>query len=59
MIMNLIILASVVIWIAAIYELIKPSKEQNSRKLIALTSVGTLSTLIITLTLFEDMFKVL
>ncbi|WP_371925058.1 hypothetical protein [Halobacillus sp. A1] len=57
--MNLIILASVVIWIAAIYELIKPSKEQNSRKLIALTSVGTLSTLIITLTLFEDMFKVL
>ena len=46
---------SVFIWIAAIYELIKPSKEQNNRKIITLTSFGTLSALIITVSLFQSL----
>ncbi|MEI3611927.1 hypothetical protein [Pseudogracilibacillus sp. SO30301A] len=51
-------IASAFIWIAAIYELIKPSKEQNNRKIIVLTSLGTLSTLVITISLFQNMLGV-
>lgn len=54
MTMTLIIIASMLIWIAAINELIKPSKEQNNRKIITLTSFGTSSTLIITVSLFQS-----
>ncbi|MEI3605420.1 hypothetical protein SPD48_06920 [Pseudogracilibacillus sp. SE30717A] len=53
MTMSIIVIASAFIWIAAIYELIKPSKKQNNRKIIILTSFGTLSTLIITISLFQ------
>ncbi|GAA5416149.1 hypothetical protein Pryu01_01181 [Paraliobacillus ryukyuensis] len=49
--MTMIAVASAFIWIATIYELIKPSKEQNNRKIITLTSFGTLSTLIVTVSL--------
>lgn len=48
------IIVSAIIWIAAIYELIKPAEEQNSRKVIILTSFGALSTLIITIVLFQN-----
>lgn len=53
MIMTIIIIASMLIWIAAINELIKPSREHNNRKIITLTSFGTLSTVIITVSLFR------
>ena len=49
MAMSIIAIATALIWIAAIYELIKPSKEQNNRKVITLTAFGTLSTLVITI----------
>lgn len=52
--MIIISIVSAFIWIAAIYELIKPLKEQNNRKIITLTSFGTLSTLIITISLFQN-----
>ena len=55
MTMTIIVIASAFIWIAAIYELIKPSKKQNNRKIITLTSFGTLSTLIITISLFQKL----
>ena len=55
MTMTLIIIASMFIWIVAINELIKPSKKQNDRKIIILTSFGTLSTLIITVSLFQSL----
>ncbi len=54
MTMTLIIIASMFIWIVAINELIKPSKKQDDRKIIILTSFGTLSTLIITVSLFQS-----
>ncbi|MED3550213.1 hypothetical protein [Cytobacillus praedii] len=55
MAMSIIAIASAFIWIAAIYEIIKPSKEQNNRKIITLTSFGTLLTLIITISLFQSL----
>ncbi|MFD2656952.1 hypothetical protein [Gracilibacillus thailandensis] len=54
MTMGIIAIASTFMWIAAIHELIKPSKEQNNRKIITLTSFGTLSTLIVTLSLLQS-----
>jgi hypothetical protein len=53
--MSIITLASVLIWGAAINELSKPSKKQSVRKIIALTSLGSLSTLIITISLFQNL----
>lgn len=55
MAMIIIAIASAFIWIAAIYEIINPSKVQNNRKIITLTSFGTLSTLIITISLFQSL----
>ncbi|BAM46602.1 hypothetical protein [Amphibacillus xylanus] len=55
MTMTLIIIASMFIWIYAINELIKPSKKQNNRKIITLISFGSLSTLIITVSLFQSL----
>ncbi len=56
--MTIITIASAFIWIAAIYELIKPSKEQNNRKIITLISFGILTTLVITISLFQNMLGV-
>ncbi len=53
--MTIIVIVSIFIWIAAIHEMIKPSKEQNNRKIITLTSVGTLTTLIITISIFQSL----
>lgn len=55
MAMSIIALASTLIWIGAIYEINKPSKEQNIRKIITLTSFGSLSTLIITISFFQSL----
>ena len=55
MTMTLIIIASMFIWIYAINELIKPSNKQNNRKIITLISFGSLSTLIITVSLFQSL----
>lgn len=55
MTMTIIIIASMLIWIAAINELIKPSNKQNNQKIITLTSFGTLSTVIITISLFQSL----
>jgi hypothetical protein len=54
MAMSIIAIASTLIWIGVIYELIKPSKEQSIRKIITLTSFGSLSTVIITISLFQN-----
>ncbi|MDU1848426.1 MAG: hypothetical protein E6778_23205 [Niallia nealsonii] len=54
MVMSIIAIASAFIWITAIYEIIKPSKKQNIRKIITLITFGTLSTLIITISLFQS-----
>lgn len=55
MAMSIIAIASTLIWIGAIYEIIKPAKEQSIRKIITLTSFGSLSTVIITISLFQNL----
>ncbi|GAA0440945.1 hypothetical protein GCM10008983_17570 [Lentibacillus halophilus] len=52
--MSIISLASMFIWIAVIYELIKPSKEVSWRKTIPLMSAGSLLTLVLTVQAFQN-----
>lgn len=53
----LIILAivSTAIWIAVSKEAIKPTKEVNRRKMITLLSAGTLTAIILTVSLFQHL----
>ncbi|CAM3900261.1 MULTISPECIES: hypothetical protein [Bacillus cereus group] len=51
---NVISIVSIIIWIVLITELIKPSKEQNGRKIVTLLSAGSLSTLILTISLIQN-----
>ncbi|MCY8824263.1 hypothetical protein [Bacillus atrophaeus] len=51
-------IVSILIWIAVSRELVKSSKEngkvKNGRKIITLMSAGTLSTLLLTISLFQN-----
>lgn len=50
---NIISIVSIIIWIVLITELIKPSKEQNGRKIVMLLTSGCASTFILTVSLFK------
>ncbi|URM32537.1 hypothetical protein LLY41_19675 [Cytobacillus firmus] len=52
----IIALASIVIWISLSIELMKPSNEQNSRKIVILTAAGSVSTLVLTIPLLQNIF---
>lgn len=54
MTIGVIALLSFAVWYVAIKELSKPEKNQSSRKIITLTSSGTLLTLILTISLFQN-----
>ncbi|PFN27787.1 hypothetical protein COJ50_06595 [Bacillus cereus] len=51
---NIISIVSIIIWIVLITELIKPSKEQNGRKIVMLLTAGSASTLILTVSLIQS-----
>ncbi|KAA6452503.1 hypothetical protein [Bacillus atrophaeus] len=57
-IMSIVAIVSIVIWSAVSRELVKSSKEngkvKNGRKIITLMSAGTLSTLLLTISLFQN-----
>ncbi|MEC5425752.1 hypothetical protein QGM71_19980 [Virgibacillus sp. C22-A2] len=53
-IITIVAIVSIVIWIAVFRELVKSSKEKNGRKIITLISAGSLSTLILTISLFQN-----
>ncbi len=53
-IINIVAIVSIIIWIMVFRELIKSSKEDNRRKIITLVSAGSLSTLILTILLFQN-----
>jgi len=53
MLILIVSIASIVIWGAVTQELEKSSKDCNKRKIITLMSAGTLSTLILTIKLFQ------
>lgn len=50
----IIALAAIAVWSIQIYELLKPSKEQNNRKIVLLTSAGSLFTIILTVSFFKN-----
>ncbi|MCD5324441.1 hypothetical protein LQ226_11810 [Pontibacillus sp. HN14] len=50
-------IASIALWVIVSKEAVKPSKEINWWKMIPLLSAGSLSTLIITFTLFQSLFS--
>ena len=51
---NIISIVSIIIWIVLITELIKPSKEQNGRKIVMLLTAGSASTLILTVSFIQN-----
>ena len=51
---NIISIISIIIWIVLITELIKPSKEQNGRKIVTLVTAGSVSTLILTVSFIQN-----
>ncbi|MFJ8527371.1 hypothetical protein [Bacillus sp. NPDC094106] len=57
-IISIVALVSIVIWSAVSREIVKSSKknnkEKNGRKIITLMSAGILSTLILTISLFQN-----
>lgn len=55
MTIGIIAFLSFAIWYVAIQEFLKPEKNQDNRKIITLTSAGTLLTVILTFSLFQDM----
>lgn len=51
---NIISIISIIIWIVLITELIKPSKEQNGRKIVTLVTACSVSTLILTVSFIQN-----
>ena len=54
-IITIVVLLSVIIWFAVSREASKPSREIKWRKMIVLLSAGSLTTLIITISLFQSL----
>lgn len=51
----IVAIVSTVLWIAVSREAVKPTKEINSQKMITLLSAGSLSTFVITFSLFQSL----
>ncbi|WP_053219312.1 hypothetical protein [Virgibacillus senegalensis] len=54
-VMFILVIVSMAIWIMVSREAVKPSKDVNWRKMITLLSAGSLSTFILTITLFQNL----
>ncbi|MFP7732075.1 hypothetical protein ACLHDF_01365 [Priestia aryabhattai] len=50
----IVVIASILIWSAVSKEIVKSSKEKNKGKIITLISAGTLSTAVLTVSLFQN-----
>lgn len=53
--MGILSLITFVIWFVAIQEFLKPEKNQSNRKIMMLTSAGSLLTLALTISLFQTL----
>ncbi|WP_275210948.1 hypothetical protein [Priestia aryabhattai] len=53
--MGILSLITFVIWFVAIQESLKPEKNQSNRKIMMLTSAGSLLTLALTISLFQTL----
>jgi len=56
MFIGILALITIPVWTLLIYELIKPNEKHNNKKIILLTSFGTITTTILTVSLFQDFF---
>ncbi|MDI7744300.1 hypothetical protein QMK38_20010 [Lysinibacillus fusiformis] len=54
-VMFILVIVSMAIWITVSREAAKPSKEINWRKMITLLSAGSLSAIVISVTLFQSL----
>nr|WP_313800268.1 hypothetical protein [Cytobacillus sp.] len=54
-VITIVAVFSTVIWIAVSREAVKPAKKINRQKMITLLSAGSLSTLILTISLFQNL----
>ncbi|MCJ1907902.1 hypothetical protein [Planococcus ruber] len=50
----LIALLSIAVWYAALQEFLKPERKQSNRKIMTLTSTGTLP-VVLTISFFQDL----
>lgn len=53
--LRILAIVSTMIWITVSKEATKPTKEVNKRKMITLLSAGTLSTILLTVSLFQHL----
>ncbi|MYL38758.1 hypothetical protein [Halobacillus litoralis] len=53
----LLITASMVIWVAVTMELMKPRQQINMRKIIPLLTAGSLTTILITMKLIQNVMS--
>ncbi len=53
--MGILSLITFVIWFVVIQEFLKPEKNQSNRKIMMLTSAGSLLTLVLTISLFQTL----
>ncbi|TYS72018.1 hypothetical protein FZC80_21340 [Rossellomorea aquimaris] len=51
----ILVIVSMAVWVLVSREAVKPSKEIDWRKMITLLSAGSLSALVITITLFQNL----
>lgn len=54
-VITIVAIFSIVMWIAVSQETVKPSKKINRQKMITLLTAGSLSTLILTFSLFQNL----
>nr|WP_026672133.1 hypothetical protein [Alkalihalobacterium bogoriense] len=52
---GIISIITFVVWFLAIQEFAKPEKNQSNRKIITLTSTGSLLTLVLSISLFHNL----
>ncbi|MFK3937958.1 hypothetical protein ACI2JA_10695 [Alkalihalobacillus sp. NPDC078783] len=54
MTIGLLALFTMPVWMFQIHEFLKPKEQQNNKKIVLLTSLGSLMTTIITISLIQD-----
>lgn len=52
---GILTLLTSVVWIIVIQEFLKPEKKQSNRKIVTLTSAGSLLTFVLTISLFQNL----
>ncbi|MBT2286498.1 hypothetical protein J7E78_23510 [Paenibacillus polymyxa] len=54
--MGIISVIAIAVWFVAIQEFLKPERKQSNRKIVVFTSAGSLLTLVLTFSLFQNIW---